>query len=230
MMLDPDLLAGRLFLAVGIPAPTRAPLEAVLPELQRALPAARIPTPSGWHVTCAFLGRVRPESAADVTAVADAAAAAARPVSLRLEGAGGFPTPGRARALWTGLAGDVDVLRALADDLADRCRAAGLRAEDRPFQPHLTIARLSTPTALPQPAMDTVAAAAGAAPGFQARTLTCYRSHVTNKGARYEVVREFPLGGAGHTGREPAGQRGEEEDEPPLSPDPPRDVEPNRRS
>jgi RNA 2',3'-cyclic 3'-phosphodiesterase len=219
-MLDPDLLTGRLFLAVGIPPPTRAPLEALLPDLRVALPQARFTTPAGWHVTCAFLGQVRAESAADVAAVAHAAATAARPASLHLDGAGGFPTPARARVLWTGLAGDLDILQTLAADLAAGFRAAGLRAEDRPFRGHLTLARLPKPAALPQPTLDALTAAAAAAPGFTATALGCYRSTLTNKGARYQLLRQFPLGGDG---------RGKRDDQP-LSPDSSETVDSNASS
>ena len=193
---DPDLLAGRLFFAVPVPGPTRAPLEAVLPRLEPLLAGARVTPPGGWHLTLAFLGRVQPEMADDVVGVGEAAVAGVAPVRLRLEGAGTFPEGGRARVLWVGLGGDAEVLVRLAAALAEACRAAGLPYEERPLVPHLTLARFPTPAPVPKAALDLVADRAGLGQPWEARELACYRSTLGGpRGARYRVVREFPLAG-----------------------------------
>jgi RNA 2',3'-cyclic 3'-phosphodiesterase len=191
---DPDLLSGRLFFAVPVPSPTRARLEAVLPEISRALPGARVATAAGWHLTLAFLGQVRPESAAEVVRVGETAVAGVPAANLRLGGAGGFPNPRRARVLWAGVGGEVEVLVTLAKTLAEQCRQAGLRYEERELHPHLTVARLHKPAPLPAPTLELVTAAAAASPPWQARELCCYRSTLSRSGARYQVVRRFPLG------------------------------------
>jgi RNA 2',3'-cyclic 3'-phosphodiesterase len=195
MLADPDLLSGRLFFAVPLPSPTKAPIEALLPEISRALPDARIAAASGWHLTLAFLGQVRPESATDVVKVGETAVAGLSPARLRLEGAGGFPNVRRARVLWAGIAGDVDVLANLATTLATECRRAGLRFEERELHPHLTLARLHRPAPVPEQIVERIAEAAAASPSWQARELCCYRSTLTRSGARYQVVRTFPLAG-----------------------------------
>jgi RNA 2',3'-cyclic 3'-phosphodiesterase len=193
---DPDLLAGRLFFAVPVPGASRAPLEAALPDLAPMLGDARLTTPGGWHLTLAFLGQVRPELADAVVRVGEAAAAGAPTARLRLDGAGAFPSGRRARVLWAGLGGDTDVLVRLAAALAAECQRAGLRFEERPLVPHLTLARFPTPAPVPQAALDLVARAAAAGPEWEARELACYRSILGGRrGARYRVVREFPLTG-----------------------------------
>jgi RNA 2',3'-cyclic 3'-phosphodiesterase len=193
---DPDLLAGRLFFAVPVPGPPRAPLEAALPRLP-LLGGARVTPPGGWHLTLAFLGQVQPELADEVVRVGEAAVAGVPPARLRLEGAGTFPQGRRAaRILWAGIGGDAEVLVRLAAALAEACRAAGLRSEDRPLHPHLTLARFSPPAPVPPEALDLVADAAAASPPWEARELACYRSTLGGpRGARYRVVREFPLAG-----------------------------------
>ena len=191
---DPDLLTGRLFFAVPVPGPSRAPLEAALPTLEPLLPGARLTAPGGWHLTLAFLGQVRAELADAVVQAGEAATAGVPVARVRLEGGGAFPSRGRARVLWAGIGGEADVLVRLAAALAAECRAAGLRSENRPLVPHLTLARFPEPAAVPQPALDLVADAAAAGPGWHARELACFRSTLTNRGARYQVVRAFPLG------------------------------------
>jgi 2'-5' RNA ligase len=194
---DPDLLAGRLFFGVPVPGPARAPLEAALPRLEPLLPGARLAPPGGWHLTLAFLGQVQPEMADEVVRVGEAAVAGVGPARLRLEGAGTFPESGRkARVLWTGIGGDTETLVRLAAALSSACRAAGLRSEDRALAPHLTLARFSAPAPVPQEALDLVAAAAAESEPWEARELACFRSTLGGpRGARYRVVREFPLTG-----------------------------------
>jgi RNA 2',3'-cyclic 3'-phosphodiesterase len=194
---DPDLLAGRLFFGVPVPGPARAPLEAALPELEPLLPGARLAPPGGWHLTLAFLGQVQPEMADEVVRVGEAAATGVGPARLRLEGAGTFPESGRkARVLWIGIGGDTEILVRLAAALSSACQAAGLRSEDRPLAPHLTLARFSTPAPVPQEALGLVAAAAAESEPWEARELACFRSTLGGpRGARYRVVREFPLTG-----------------------------------
>ena len=193
---DPDLLTGRLFFAVPVPGVAREPLEAALPRLAPLLGAARITPPGGWHLTLAFLGQVRPELADEVVRVGEAAVAGVPPAELRLEGAGTFPEGRRARVLWAGIGGDAEIVVRLAAALSEACKAAGLRSEDRPLMPHLTLARFSTPVPVAQEALDLVAGAAAASPPWEARELACYRSTLGGpRGARYRVVREFPLTG-----------------------------------
>jgi 2'-5' RNA ligase len=73
---------------------------------------------------------------------------------------------------------------------------AGLRAEDRVLHPHLTLARFSRPAPVPQEALALIAGAAEASQPWEARELACYRSILGGpRGARYRVVREFPLAG-----------------------------------
>ncbi|HZD02971.1 MAG TPA: RNA 2',3'-cyclic phosphodiesterase [Actinomycetes bacterium] len=191
---DPDLLSGRLFFAVPVPGSSRAPLEAVLPRVALALPGARIATAAGWHLTLAFLGQVRPESAAEVVRVGETAVVGVPVANLRLDGAGGFPTSRRARVLWAGVGGEVEVLARLARTLAEECRRSGLRYEEREPHPHLTMARLQKPMPLPAAALELITAAAAASPPWQARELCCYRSVLSRSGARYQVIRRFPLG------------------------------------
>jgi 2'-5' RNA ligase len=132
----------------------------------------------------------------EVVRVGEAAVAGLGPARLRLEGAGTFPEGRRARVLWTGVGGDAEVLVRLAAALSSAAEAAGLRSEDRPLAPHLTLARFSTPAPVPQEALDLVAAAAAESEPWEAHELACFRSTLGGpRGARYRVVREFPLTG-----------------------------------
>jgi 2'-5' RNA ligase len=119
----------RLFVSV------RPSAEAVT-HLSAHLGRTRTAPPDQWHVTLAFLGDVD-----DDAAVAEGLAVVAAlhaPFSLRLAGSGTFG----ARTTWAGVAGDIERLRALAADVQDACRGAGVELERRTYRPHLTVGRV----------------------------------------------------------------------------------------
>lgn len=96
----------------------------------------------GLHLTLRFLGP-SPETLLDPTADAVVAAAAAveGPIGLELTGAGSFPRAARPRTLWVGVGGDTEGLSRLAAVTEAALVVAGWSPDDRPFRPHLTLAR-----------------------------------------------------------------------------------------
>jgi RNA 2',3'-cyclic 3'-phosphodiesterase len=108
----------------------------VLDALARTVSDLRTTRPDQWHVTLAFLGEVADPQ--PLVPALDLAAAATAPLELRLRGGGFFRGPG---VLYAGLAGDVDGLRRLAGRVQGAVRQAGVDLEERPYRPHLTVAR-----------------------------------------------------------------------------------------
>lgn len=147
--------------------------------------AAAFPTPPAgagrWHLTLAFLGEV--DDPEPLRVPLRAAAAGCSPLTLRLAGSGEFRRSG---AVWVGLDGDVEALRSLAAAVAAACRAAGIRLEDRPYRPHLTVGR--------RPALDPARLASYSGPPWTATEVELVRSHL-GRPVRHEVLDRFPLGG-----------------------------------
>jgi 2'-5' RNA ligase/MFS family permease len=114
--------AVRTFVAVRPPPAAVDHLRSSLP----AWPSA----PERWHLTLAFLGEV-PDPAALAPELA-AVCAGHRPLDLRLAGSGTF---GRGGPVWVGVEGDRVGLSALAGDVAQACRHAGVDVERRPYRP-----------------------------------------------------------------------------------------------
>jgi 2'-5' RNA ligase len=98
--------------------------------------------PENIHLTLKFLGDV---DAAMVPAlqraVADACVGIA-PFTLRIAGAGAFPSTHRPNVVWVGLSGEVERAALLAKKIDDACAALGFAREERPFSPHLTLGRV----------------------------------------------------------------------------------------
>ncbi len=98
------------------------------------------------HFTLKFLGDVEEER---IEAARRATAAAARggPGSFRLalEGLGAFPPKGAARVVWAGCGAGAEALASLAATVEEAFDTAGFPREERPFSPHLTLARVRDP-------------------------------------------------------------------------------------
>ncbi len=130
----------RLFAAV-LPPPERLDeLGQVVDRLQR-LPGAggvRWTSRPGWHLTLAFMGEVEEAVVPELRVRLGRAASRTAPFSLRLHGGGHF---GR-RALWAGVAGDLDALRLLAERSDAAARRTGIAMEEhRRYRAHLTVGR-----------------------------------------------------------------------------------------
>lgn len=164
----------RLFLSLRPPAEVRD-------HLLAALDGLRTTDPPRWHVTLVFLGEVT-DPAPLLPGLASAASAAPA-LSLHLAGGGFFRSPG---VLYATVGGDADRLAALAADLADAGRAGGVVLEDRPFRPHLTVARR-----LPR---NPGVLAGYRGPAWTAADVELVRSHLGRQ-ASHEVIARFPLTG-----------------------------------
>ncbi|GIJ23498.1 RNA 2',3'-cyclic phosphodiesterase [Micromonospora lutea] len=143
----------RLFTAIYPPAEAITHLTARVAGLRLAAASAagtnvRLIDPTQAHLTLAFVGEVDAARLADVRqalrlAVDDArdrAEAGGGPPVLRLGGGGRFGW-GRSTVLWADVRGDVSRLALLASAVRAGLTRAGLPSDDKPFRPHLTIAR-----------------------------------------------------------------------------------------
>ena len=63
------------------------------------------------------------------------------PFTVTLGGAGAFPSARRATVLWLGVSTGAEELGALAGAITAATAPLGFVADDRPFRPHLTLAR-----------------------------------------------------------------------------------------
>jgi RNA 2',3'-cyclic 3'-phosphodiesterase len=177
--------AVRAFVAVGIPDLQRERLAPYLATCKELTPGFRWVAPEGLHLTLRFLGRVERDPL-------EAFAAALRvlalePFQVRLDGLGAFGRAGAARVLWLGVRAGSEELRRLAGAVENCAAAAGFEREERPFNPHLTLARSRQTRGEPLPALPPVPEL----PGWRATAFRLYRSHLGPGGATYSVLEEF---------------------------------------
>ncbi len=152
----------RLFVALRPPAAALDHASAAVGPVRRAEPGPRWVPPERWHLTLAFYGDVDDSEAERLRRRLGRVLAGVPPMSLVLAGAGAF----RRRAVWLGVAGDVDALRATA---------AAVDRDHRPYRPHLTVARLRGET---DPAGAVAALSTYAGPPWTATEVHLVRSHL----------------------------------------------------
>ena len=131
----------RLFAGIDPPEEACAHLAAHVGTLHVSAARARLVPRTRWHVTLVFLGDVPDARCGDVDEALKRSTSVGTPSArLRIAGGGRFGR-GRSTILWAGLAGDVDRLTVLAQDIRRELHRAGLPFDDKPFRPHLTLAR-----------------------------------------------------------------------------------------
>ena len=171
----------RLFVALTPPPDVLADVAAALAPARTLQPDLRWIPVERWHLTLAFFGEVPDESLSGVTERVGRKLShrpLPRPIELSFSGSGQFSR----RALWIGVAGDVDRLRAVA---------RAVSTDRRPYRPHLTVARLRGGQDATR-AAEVLSSYAG--PPWTAAEVHLVRSFL-GPSPRYETVTSWPVTG-----------------------------------
>ncbi|MFF5172843.1 RNA 2',3'-cyclic phosphodiesterase [Micromonospora sp. NPDC000089] len=176
----------RLFAAVYPPPDAVTDLTARVARLRVGAASAagidvRLADPARLHVTLAFLGEVPAERLSDVQNALGSAADAFRelrsgPPTLCLAGGGRFGR-GRSTVLWVDVRGEVDALHVLGRLIRSGLRDNDLPYDDKPFRPHLTIARPGDRIPAPDVQADQRSLTAYTGPPWPATHLVLTQSH-----------------------------------------------------
>jgi 2'-5' RNA ligase len=131
----------RLFVALSISTEVRENLSSLIAELQHADSQPRWVNPRNLHLTLKFIGEVSSDRVTEIGA-ALATVHAAQHVKLGFGGIGFFPNPRRPSVAWVGIESSPN-LAPLASHLNLVLSPLGIAREEKPFVPHLTIARFA---------------------------------------------------------------------------------------
>ena len=179
----------RLFTAIDIPEDV---MEGLCSLLKRLKPLAKL----SWshaenlHITTKFIGEW-PQERLDEMKRALGATPVPGPIDIAVRGLGWFPNERRPRVFWAGIDGG-EPLRALARATEHAVAELGVPVEERPYSPHLTLARIKD--AVP---LDTLRKTLQAMPSecgfdfgsFQASSFFLYLS----ANGRYTQLARFPI-------------------------------------
>jgi 2'-5' RNA ligase len=184
----------RLFCAVELSEEARAAVAAHIARLRGSLPEVR----AGWerpeklHLTLKFFGDTAQERVQALSLAVERAASAFAPFALVAAGTGAFPPRGSARVLWLGLHDASGTLARLQQALENECAAAGLKREERPFHPHITLARPRPSTGARELAALHLATEFPAVE-FPVTEVVLIRSELGPKGSRYTALSHHRL-------------------------------------
>ncbi|MPZ64314.1 MAG: RNA 2',3'-cyclic phosphodiesterase [Pseudonocardiaceae bacterium] len=179
----------RLFVALTPPADVVEELQARVAALRDLEQDLRWSRPEQWHLTLAFLGEVSDETCGELAGQLGTAAGRHPPLTLSFGGGGRFGH----RVLWTRVHGERDRLRRLANAVRAAARRSGLATEQRPYLPHLTLARAAGSADL-RPLVDALAP-------YEGRSWTADELHLMHSRlgagpggtALHEPIRSWPL-------------------------------------
>lgn len=187
----------RLFVAVPLPPEPLAACLTLVDGVRRG-PLGDVPRwvhVENLHLTVRFLGETPPDLTPDAALAVRDALAGRRAFDVVLAGAGAFPEARKPRALWLGIERGAEELGALADALDPALEPLGWPRDDRPYRPHLTVARLDRSSISSGGAVadELRAAATGWRTAFRADRVVLYRSHLGGGPPRYEPLVVIPL-------------------------------------
>lgn len=184
----------RLFLAIPLAAEAAAELAAISRRLQSSGSALRWSAPESWHVTLQFLGDTGPEQYGCTVARLRELRMAAVPI--RLERIGFFE---RAGVFFIGV-GATRELVALQRRVVETTALCGFVPEDRPYQPHITLARSKGKEGRQQLSqLKTRVQGHLEVTRFLSEEFRLYESVPGPSGSRYEIRERFFLGRPTHS-------------------------------
>jgi RNA 2',3'-cyclic 3'-phosphodiesterase len=181
----------RLFVAIDLPQNLREKIQILY---QHKIAGAKWVPLEQVHLTLRFIGEVEESFFQEVRETLKGITSDSFEVSL--QGLGCFPDPKRARVLWLGLIAP-PIIYELQNKIELLLQSLGLASEERPFSPHLTLARLKFPNA------KEVAKFLEQNKDFKSETwlvkeFHLYSSLLTPKGAIHKIEAKYSLKAIGN--------------------------------
>jgi 2'-5' RNA ligase len=184
----------RLFVALEIPSAVRENLVALLKSLRGVSPQTRWVRAENLHVTLKFIGEVPGTKLAAVHS-ALAGVRCEQHVTLDFRGLGFFPNEKHPRVFWAGIEASPN-LKTLAADIDKVTEKLGMAREQRPFSPHLTLARFEPPR-LPENLRSGIRENATRDFGsLRTSQFQLIESKLKPSGAEYTTLESFPFAAA----------------------------------
>ncbi|WP_424767629.1 RNA 2',3'-cyclic phosphodiesterase [Paenibacillus sp. sgz302251] len=177
----------RLFVALPLKGHAAEALNQWVSTEKERLPFRKWVHAADYHITLQFLGDV----SADKTGTLQGALreVQAAQIELVLSKGGAFGQPKAPRVLWSGVSGQLEGLVSLHNKIIEQTRPLGFIPEDRPFSPHITLARNYVGKKdMPMEALASLPTGFG----WTAEHFVLMRTHM-HASPMYEAIGTFPL-------------------------------------
>jgi RNA 2',3'-cyclic 3'-phosphodiesterase len=179
----------RLFIAIEIPESSRTAFAAVLKDFRALAPQLKWVRPENLHVTLKFLGETDPSKLGPLQKILSGVRSA-EPVNLEFRGLGFFPNEKRPRVLWAGMEASANP-KTIAAGVDQAVHNLGFPLEERPYAPHLTLARISLPIIPPKLRQAIGEKTSQTFGSLRANEFHLIESKLKPTGAEYTTVQSF---------------------------------------
>jgi 2'-5' RNA ligase len=193
----------RVFVGIDLDDEIRTKIARLLAGVCGFAPDARWVSPESLHVTLKFIGEQKPEQVAAITERLQLVKG--KSAEIRFAGHGFFPTAKAPRVFWIGIQAGPE-LAELASSVDSALAELQIPREDRPFSPHLTLARGGGGSGSPKwrkgdgpnsafaELQERLAAMSELDFGtMTAREFFIYQSQLSPGGSKYTKMQRFPL-------------------------------------
>ena len=183
----------RAFIAFELPADVLSALKEIQQHLDNYRFRVKWLRPENIHLTLKFLGETESDRINVITDSIFEAASGYDPLVLAAKGLGVFPGIKRPRVIWSGLVGQIELLRDLQQKLDDRLAEAGFSREKRPFRGHLTLGRFKGRVSLGEISQALQEFNHFETTAFSASHLVLFQSELRPEGAVYTKLKSVAV-------------------------------------
>lgn len=182
-----------LFIAVPVPDSLKQQLYERCLQIQKQLLFNKWVFPADYHITLKFLGSVDKDTRMRIKPLIEEITAKNSSFSLVLEGLKTFGKPNSPRILWTGVKGDLNPLSTLYKSLEEAMQSLGFIAENRPYTPHLTLAKnYAAKEPFESTCLEQATQHLPMSMEWEVNEIVLYQTHLGRK-PMYEPVEVFPM-------------------------------------
>ena len=131
----------RLFIAALLPDQIKQALQSLIADLKPRGDGVRWVAVKNMHLTLKFIGEIGSDLITPIEKSLGGVLKGRRRFEVKISECGGFPDLGKPRVLWAGLEGAepaVEMAAAIDRELSK----LGIKEENRPLSPHLTLGRI----------------------------------------------------------------------------------------
>lgn len=183
-----------LFIAVPLPDSIKLHISDWCQQIQKQLSFKKWIFPSDYHITVKFLGGVDKDTVVKLKPLIGQIASEQSAFSLTVEGLGTFGKSGSPRILWTGIRGEISPLHVLQKNIDRSTESLGFVSENRPYTPHLTLAKNYTGKAAYETQFLDQAASHQPTPlNWEVNEIVLYQTHLGRE-PMYEPLETFSFG------------------------------------
>ncbi|MBU1124599.1 MAG: RNA 2',3'-cyclic phosphodiesterase [Candidatus Omnitrophica bacterium] len=186
----------RTFIAITLPQGIKEALSQVQNQLKKSGAEVRWVKPENIHLTLKFLGEIDEETLQSVCAALEGISCRHRFYTAEISSLGSFPRNASARVLWVGIEQGKEETETLSQAIEDELSTKKIPREEREFQSHITLGRLTSNLNRFRLIEQLLLAASRLKENklcFPVRSLTLYKSTLSPAGPGYEIIQEFSL-------------------------------------